>query len=95
MGVPVVSLGGEWHQTRVGASLLRRVGLDGLAVDTAAAYRDAAARLAGDLDRLTALRAGLRQTMADSPLCDAARFARAVEEAYRGAWRKWCADHGA
>jgi len=95
MGVPVVSLGGEWHQTRVGASLLHRVGLDGLAVGTTAAYGDAAARLAGDVDRLVALRARLRQTMADSPLCDAARFAHAVEEAYRGAWRKWCADHGA
>ncbi len=94
MGVPVVSLGGDWHQNRVGASLLHRVGLDGLAADTAAAYVDATARLAGDLESLTTLRTGLRQTMADSPLCDAARFARAVEEAYRGAWRKWCADHG-
>ena len=91
MGVPVVSLGGDWHQTRVGASLLHRVGLDGLAVDTAAAYVEAAARLAGDLDRLAASRARLRQTMAASPLCDADAFARDVEDAYRQFWRAWCA----
>jgi predicted O-linked N-acetylglucosamine transferase (SPINDLY family) len=70
---------------------LHRVGLDGLAVETAAAYVEAAARLAGDLDRLVMLRARLRQTMADSPLCDAPAFARDVEDAYRRLWRDWCA----
>ena len=50
-----------------------------------------AADLAGELPRLTDLRAGLRERMRLSPLTDARGFARAIEQAYRNMWRMWCA----
>ncbi len=53
-------------------------------------YVEAAVGLANDLDRLTALRSGLRERMRTSPLCDADAFARNVETAYRDMWRTWC-----
>ena len=56
MGVPVVTFAGESHATRVGASILARVGLDELAAPTLEAALDVAARLAADPDRLRALR---------------------------------------
>jgi predicted O-linked N-acetylglucosamine transferase (SPINDLY family) len=28
--------------------------------------------------------------MQESPLCDAGRFAKHLEEAYRGMWQRWC-----
>ncbi|MBL0926372.1 MAG: tetratricopeptide repeat protein [Phycisphaerales bacterium] len=75
MGVPVVSLVGATHASRVGLSLLTNVGLQDLAVPDEAAYIRAAASLAGDPTRLADLRRSLRARLLASPLCDAAGFA--------------------
>jgi predicted O-linked N-acetylglucosamine transferase (SPINDLY family) len=91
MGVPVVSLAGTNAVSRAGLSILTNVGLAELVARTPAEYVSIAARLAGDLPRLAALRAGLRERMQASPLTDAPRFARNVEAAYRDMWRRWCA----
>jgi protein O-GlcNAc transferase len=90
MGVPVVTLAGERHASRVGASLLTAVGLDGLIARDHDAYLGAACALAGDADGLAALRASLRERMRASPLCDGDDFASAIEAAYRAAWKRWC-----
>lgn len=89
MGVPVVTLRGTHHVARVTASLLHRIGLDDLVADSADAYLDIAAGLAGDLDRLESLRGTLRPRMQASPLCDPNRFAGQVEAAYRQMWYVW------
>ncbi len=83
MGVPVVTLGGDHHAGRVGASLLTRVGLTELIAETSDAYVDTAVALAGATDRLASLRSGVRQRMADSTLCDPETITRDVEVAYR------------
>ena len=83
MGVPVVTLLGDRHAGRVGASLLARVGLDDLIARDGDAYVDIAAALAGDIGRLTNLRRTLRPTMAGSSLCDARAFAQKIETVYR------------
>ncbi|MBI3452206.1 MAG: tetratricopeptide repeat protein [Rhodospirillales bacterium] len=90
MGVPVVTLAGERHAGRVGASLLARVGLDELVARNADDYVAIAAAFATDGARRAALRAGLRDRLAASPLCNAPRFARALEDAYR----RMLADRG-
>jgi protein O-GlcNAc transferase len=90
MGVPVVSLEGPSHVSRVGVSLLNAVGLPELIAQSAEEYVSIAVALAADLPRLTELRRTLRRRMRASPLMDAPKFARDVEAAYRGMWRAWC-----
>lgn len=90
MGVPVISLAGDRFVGRMGASVLSAAGLPDLIAQSAEEYVDRAVRLADDGERLAALRAGLRDQLARSPLCDGARFARSLEAAYRAMWQEWC-----
>ncbi|HEY1922863.1 MAG TPA: tetratricopeptide repeat protein [Tepidisphaeraceae bacterium] len=86
MGVPVITLGGKAAISRGGASILSNVGLPELIAKSPDEYVRLAADLAGDLPRLTYLRSNLREKMRVSPLMDAVRFARSMEEAYRRMW---------
>ncbi|MGO9361328.1 MAG: tetratricopeptide repeat protein [Xanthobacteraceae bacterium] len=94
MGVPVVTLAGDRHAARVGASMLTYVGLQDLVAESPQAYVETAARLAADLPALASLRTGLRARVAASALCDAAPFTRQLEAAYRTMWRDWCRGGG-
>jgi protein O-GlcNAc transferase len=91
MGVPVVTRIGATAVGRGGLSQLVNLKLSELAAGSDEAFVRIAVELAADRQRLAALRQGLRQRMEHSPLMDGARFARNVEEAYRGMWRTWCA----
>ena len=91
MGVPVVTLAGSAHVSRVGVSLLSSVGLPELIARTAEEYVSIVVGLAKDLPRLAELRRTFRPRMRASPLMDAGRFARDIESAYRQMWRNWCA----
>lgn len=89
MGVPVVSLAGERHASRVGLSLLTSVGLEQLIAGSALDYVHCAQKLGGDLKQLASLRASLRSRLTHSRLCDHGLFAREMESAYRSMWRDW------
>jgi len=90
MGVPVLTLKGDRYVAHMGESILHNVGLpDWIAADTADYVRKAAA-FAADLAALATLRQNLRHRLLASPLCDAPRFARNLEAAFRSMWRKWC-----
>lgn len=90
MGVPTVTLAGDRHCARVGASLLMRVGLEECVAQTPEDYIAVAARLAADRKRLREMRAGMRARLQASPLMNGAAFTETLEEAYRALWRDWC-----
>ena len=90
MGVPVVTMIGDRHSARVGASIMTRIGLTDLIAGTGEEYVATAVKLAASTNRLLKLRVGLRSRMTKSPLCDARSFARNVEDAYREMWVRWC-----
>jgi predicted O-linked N-acetylglucosamine transferase (SPINDLY family) len=79
MGVPVLTLAGDRHAARVGASLLTAVGAPELIATTDDEFVDKAAALATDRPRLLRYRATLRDQTRASPLCDAPAFARRLE----------------
>ncbi|MBF0374726.1 MAG: hypothetical protein HQL39_15080, partial [Alphaproteobacteria bacterium] len=90
MGVPVVTLQGDQHAGRVGASILIHSGLGDLVTIDEASYIATAAALAGDPDRLADLRAGMRERLLRSPLLDEKGFAVSFGDAMRGMWKTWC-----
>jgi len=91
MGVPVITLAGQTHVSRVGVSLLTNMGLADLIAASPQQYFKIAVALASDQSRLRSLHSTLRQRMEQSPLIDAPRYARNIEAAYRQIWRNWCA----
>jgi protein O-GlcNAc transferase len=83
MGVPVITLAGETHVARVGASLLTHVGAASWIAATPEQYVQKARELALDLRQMPSLRHELRERMRRSPLCDAATFTRGLEKVFQ------------
>jgi len=88
MGVPVVTLAGDRYAARLGTSVLSNLGLTELVADSVDVYIESAVRLAGDTERLAALRAGMRDRILASGLCDGAQFTRKLEMAYLDVWNR-------
>lgn len=82
MGVPVVSLAGNTHVSRVGASILTAVGVPELIATSRDEYITRAVELARDPDRIALYRQTLRSKMLSSALMDAAGFVSDLERAY-------------
>jgi predicted O-linked N-acetylglucosamine transferase (SPINDLY family) len=93
MGVPVVTLCGNRHAARVGASIMHQMGLPELVAHSTEEYIALAVSLANDQNRLQIFRNGLRQKMHKSSLLDKELFAETVENAYRQIWLKWCENN--
>lgn len=90
MGVPVMTLEGDRHASRVGASLMSAIGAPELIARTRDEYVEKGVALAGDAARRSAYHAGLRERLERSPLGDAPAFARRFEACLRGIWRDKC-----
>ncbi len=90
MGVPVVTCPMETFASRQTLSILSNIGLTETVASDPSHYVQLAADMARDLPRLAELRVGLRQQMAQSPLCDASRFAASFMQATRDIWQWRC-----
>jgi protein O-GlcNAc transferase len=84
MGVPVVSLHGEHHASRVSLSILTAAGFPQWATDDSEKFVAIAKELAG---QSRSLRPQMRDRLRASPLCDGQSLARRFESALRRAWQ--------
>jgi protein O-GlcNAc transferase len=91
-GLPVLTCLGRAFAGRVGASLLRAVGLPELVTHSLADYEALALRLAGDAAMLAAFRDKLAKMRIAQPLFDTDRFRRDIEAAYAMMWDIWQRD---
>jgi len=90
MGVPTVTLLGDYPTGRVSASIVRTIG-DFTVVPDVEEYVQIAAILAQARHDL-ADRLDRRRRLLDSIICNQYAYAAACEDAYREAWRSWCAS---
>jgi predicted O-linked N-acetylglucosamine transferase (SPINDLY family) len=81
-GLPFLTCMGEALASRMGASLLRAMGLPELVTTTLADYEASAIALALDPQRYRQLREKLRRNRLTAPLFDIPRFTRHLEAAY-------------
>ena len=92
MGVPVVTLTGDRHASRVTTSQLHSLDLGMLAAPDSDQYIEIAVRLASDTTKLNSIRRSLRERLQTSALVDYQGFTQQLEAKYRDIWRKWCAQ---
>ena len=89
MGVPVLTLTGECHASRVTTSQLRVLDLDGLIAPDPDQYVEKAVRLASNTQALNKLRQGLRERFLSSAMLDYQGFTTQLETKFRDIWLKW------
>ena len=94
MGVPVLSLQGDRFLSLSATSIAHHAGLPDWVATDQDDYVAKAVAFTSDLERLAALRAGLRQQVLASPLFDAPRFARNFEDALWGMWQRYQEKQG-
>jgi predicted O-linked N-acetylglucosamine transferase (SPINDLY family) len=82
-GLPVLSCPGEAFAARMGASLLKAVGLPELIAPSLEVYEELAVALATEPGRIEAVKRKLNANKRNSPLFDTVRFTRNLEAAYR------------
>jgi protein O-GlcNAc transferase len=87
-GLPVLTCLGSTFAGRVGASLLKAVGLDELINTSLEDYETLALKLAQDRALLASLREKLARNREIYPLFNTARFARHIEAAYMTMWER-------
>ena len=92
MGVPVVSLTGNTHASRVSASILHRLNLDHLVCKNNLAFAKAVKELSDDKKALNNLRSSLRETMSKSSLMNVQQFSDAFSKVLRQQWQAWCTE---
>lgn len=83
MGVPVITLAGTRHASRVGNSLLTAAGFPDFVATSRNDYVSIATRLAQDMPELQKMHRSLRGRMKKSALMDRARMVNNLEAAYR------------
>ena len=89
MGVPVITLLGDRHAGRVGASILTNVGLKDFIARDIDSYINLAVKMSANTKKLKEIRMTLRRQMQESLLCDARSFAGNVETSYKDMWHNY------
>ena len=95
MGVPVITMTGTRHVSRVTTSQLHALDLDLLITSDRDQYVETAVRLSSNMTLLSTVRQGLRDRMLKSALMDYQGFTRQLETKYHEIWRDWCSDANA
>jgi protein O-GlcNAc transferase len=88
-GLPVVTCMGAGFHARVAGSLVHTAGLSELVTHSLEDYEALALALATQPERVSRLKAKLRDGRASSPLFDTRRYCRNLESLYIAMWRKY------
>ena len=90
MGVPVITFPGKTFAGRHACSHLTNAAYPQFVADDLHGYVELAIQWSTRLNELAAIRAGMREQVRRSPLCDARRFAGDFLSLLKHAWQSRC-----
>jgi predicted O-linked N-acetylglucosamine transferase (SPINDLY family) len=86
MGVPVISLYGNIHAARVGATILSSLGMEDFIAQSVSDYIEKAVKICLNKRLLKTIRRQLRRLMQSSPLMDPGALTENIESLYKKMW---------
>jgi protein O-GlcNAc transferase len=89
MGVPLVTLEGDWLGGKMGSAILKAFGQPEWIAQDAEQYAAIVVALARDVEGRRALRRTQRARMAAGPLCDAKAMTTALQDAFVAMYNRW------
>jgi predicted O-linked N-acetylglucosamine transferase (SPINDLY family) len=92
-GVPVLTMSGRSHVSRVGGSIMSALGLTEWIAGSPDEFGALARQRAADIPQLARLRMELRDRLHGSAVGDVRRFAHDMSQAWRQLWHEWCRSH--
>ncbi|MDH5257969.1 MAG: hypothetical protein OEX07_08165 [Gammaproteobacteria bacterium] len=90
MGVPVITLSGKSHYSRVSTSILSNLNLHNLVANSSDDYVNIATKLSDNITELKSYRQSLRKKLLSSPLTDSTKFALRFEQLLQQSWNNFC-----
>jgi predicted O-linked N-acetylglucosamine transferase (SPINDLY family) len=92
MGVPLITLAGDWMGGRMGAAMLTALGTPEWIASTEDEYVERTVALARDEDLRMQLRVNQRTRMLRGPLGDTRGMAHALSDAFEAMFDKWWSE---
>ena len=92
MGVPVITLEGQSHVSRVSVSILQNIGLKDCIAKTPEEYIDKTIQMASDISFLSQIRTQLRSIVRFSSLCQLQDYVSDLERTYQWMWKQFTKD---
>jgi predicted O-linked N-acetylglucosamine transferase (SPINDLY family) len=89
LGVPVLSILGDTHVSRMGWHILSRTGLESWVARDVDEYVRLALERTADIKRLRSSHRVVRRRFRNSPMMNGVAITRQIEEAYWWMWRRW------
>ena len=90
MGVPTLTMPGRTPSSRVAATYLNHVGLDGFVADDVDDFVKKGLDWANNVDALARIRTGLRKRFEQSAMGQPALIADGLQRALHIIWQRWC-----
>jgi len=89
MGVPVITLKGDRYLFHFGESINANLNMYDWVANNPDEYVSKAMKFSSNINQLSEIRKRLRQTMLESPVCDAVRFATHFDKLLWDTWKKF------
>jgi protein O-GlcNAc transferase len=92
MGVPTLTLAGETPSSRVGASILNQLNIQGFIATSIEDFLSNGCFWAKKVCELAALRMEMRERFQNSAMGQPELFSTSLDSVFRKMWHKWCND---
>jgi len=92
MGIPILTLDGNRHSSRIGKCLMNALGLSEWVARDQQAFIKNAHDFSQQIESIDKIRKGLRKRILKSTISHKQKYVQSLENTFRNVWEKWCEE---